>query len=43
VAERAGRSISTVSAAHYFHAAAERLMQFYLEQTSRINQSGQER
>ena len=31
------------AAAHYFHAAAERLMQFYLEQTSRINQSGQER
>ena len=30
------------AAAHYFHAAAERLMQFYLEQTSRINQSGQE-
>ena len=31
------------AAAHYFHAAAERLMEFYLEQTSRINQSGQER
>ena len=30
------------AAAQYFHAAAERLMEFYLEQTSRINQSGQE-
>ena len=30
------------AAAHYFHAAAERLMQFYLEQTSKMNQAGQE-
>lgn len=27
------------AAAQYFHAAAERLMQFYLEQTSKMNQS----
>ncbi len=27
------------AAAHYFHAAAERLMQFYLEQTNQIGQS----